>query len=97
MEISVPEDADNERERSLGTLVEVYTPITFAGESELQGSFEIYQYYEPTAIRINYLRSWILDSIGLGFLVLYGAFVSIAWRGWKLIERQQSDLRQSMA
>ena len=42
VEIKVAKDPENERERYLGTLMEVYTPIIFPGTSEPQGAFEIY-------------------------------------------------------
>ncbi len=32
--IKIPEDPENERERFLGTLIEVYTPIVFPGTTE---------------------------------------------------------------
>ena len=91
-EIKIPKDVENARERYLGTLMEVYTPIIFPGTSEPQGAFEIYQYYEPTAQRINELRGWVFGSIGGGFLILYGALVSIVGRGWRTINRQRGTL-----
>jgi len=92
IEIKIPDDPENERERFLGTLMEVYTPIIFPGTSEPQGAFEVYQYYEPTAQRISTLRNWLFGSIGIGFLVLYGSLVSIVWRGWGTIVRQRTQL-----
>lgn len=92
-EIKIPEDPENDRERYLGTLMEVYTPIIFPGTTEPQGAFEIYQYYEPTAQRIDDLRRWIFGSIGGGFLILYGALVSTVWGGWRTINRQRGALR----
>ena len=59
LEIKIPQDADNARERYLGTLMEVYTPIIFPGTTEPHGVFEIYQYFEPTERRISELRRWI--------------------------------------
>ena len=81
IEIKVPKDPENERERYLGTLMEVYTPIVFPGSTEPLGAFEIYQCYEPTARRIAELRRWTYLSIGIGFLVLYASLVFIVWRG----------------
>ena len=90
--IKVPEDAENPRERYLGTLMEVYTPVIFPGSTEPQGVFEIYQYYEPTAQRITGMRRWIFGTVGLGFLIVYGSLVSIVWRGWSTISRQRRQL-----
>ena len=91
-EMKIADDSDNEPEEFLGTLMEVYTPIVFEGSDEPQGAFEIYQYYQPTVERIESLRRWVILSIGLGFLVLYGSLVSIVWRGWRTINRQQNRL-----
>ena len=89
VEIKMPNDAENRREAELGSLMEVYTPIVFEGSSEPQGAFEIYQFYWPTAQRINYLQRWVFWLIGIGFSVLYAAQVSIVWGGWKTIKSQQ--------
>jgi len=95
VKIKEPVSPENEHERDLGTLMEVYTPIIFPGTTEPQGALEIYQYYEHTANLINELRRWVLASIGVGFLVLYGALVSIVWRGWQTITRQRTDRNQA--
>ena len=81
IEIKVPQGAENERERYLGTLMEVYTPIVVPGSTEPKGAFEIYQYYEPTAQRIDELRRWIFWSIGVGSAVLYVSLSLVVWRG----------------
>jgi signal transduction histidine kinase len=97
VEIKVPQDAENACERFLGTLflgtlMEVYTPIIFPGAAEPAGAFEIYQYYEPTANRIDALQNWVFGSVGIGFLALYGSLLSIVWKGWKTITRQRGQL-----
>ena len=74
-EIKIPEDPENERERHLGTLMEVYTPFIFPGATQPQGALEIYQYYGPTARRIDSLRRWTLGSIRVGFGVLYASLL----------------------
>ena len=68
IEIKIPKDAENAREEYLGTLMEVYTPVIFPGTTEPQGAFEIYQYYAPTAQRIDSLRAWVFGSTSVGFL-----------------------------
>lgn len=52
IEIKVPEDVDNDRERRLGTLVEVYVPIVHPGATTPNDAIEIYQYYASTAARM---------------------------------------------
>ncbi len=94
-EIKIPEDPENEQERFLGTLIEVYTPIIFPGTTEPQGVFEIYQYYQPTAQLVNDLRRGAFVSISVGFVVLYGALVGFVWRGWRTIIRQRRQREQA--
>ena len=94
-EVKIPEDPENERERYLGTLMEVYTPIVFPGSTEPQGALEIYQYYAPTAQRIDSMRQWLYGAIGVGFVILYGSLISIVWGGWRTIKRQQSALAET--
>ena len=56
IEIKTAQDAKNDRERHLGTLIEIYSPVTFPGDTAAQGVLEIYQYYGPTADRIDDMR-----------------------------------------
>lgn len=93
IQVKIPKDPENERERHLGTLMEVYTPIVFPGATKPQGVLEVYQYYLPTAQRIDELRRWLFLSIGAGFALLYGGLISIVWGGWRTIVRQRSQLR----
>ena len=72
--------------------MEVYTPIIFPGSSEIEGVFEIYEYYHPTAHRVDELRRWVFGSIALGFLLLYVTLVSIVWRAWTTIRSQRTKL-----
>ncbi len=97
VEIMAPQFPETARERHLGTLMTVYTPLSFQGEVEPQGVLEIYQYYAPTAQRIRSLQRQVVAGIGIGFLVLYGALVSIVWGGWRTIDRQQSALSRTNA
>ena len=69
-EIKIPEDPDNERERDLGTLMEVSTPIIFPGSTEPQGVLEIFQYYAPTLQRISTIRLWIFGAMGISFVII---------------------------
>ena len=92
VEIKVPQDAENDRERDLGTLMEVYTPVMFPGETRPGGVFEIYQYYAPVAQRISDLRRLVILSVIGGFAVLYAGLVFIVGSGWKTITRQRNQL-----
>ncbi len=95
VEINIPDRPGHEYEKFLGTLMEVYTPIIFPDDSEPQGVLEISQYYQPTALLIAEQRSAVLASMGIGFVILYGALVSIVWRGWNTINQQQRERRQA--
>ena len=97
IEIKIPSDPENERERFNDTLMEVYTPIVFPGSDQPRGVFELYQYYEPTARRIESLRRWVFVSVGGGFAILYAALVSIVWGGWRTISRQREELESANA
>ena len=97
IEIKIPKDAENAREEYLGTLMEVYTPVIFPGTTEPQGAFEIYQYYAPTAQRIDSLRAWVFGSTSVGFLAIYIGLVSIVWRGSRTITGQRSQLEAAYA
>ena len=94
IEIKIPKDIEHDRERYLGTLMEVYTPVTFPDTTEPQGSLEIYQYYAPTAQRIDALRRWTFWSLGIGFVTLYGSLVFIVWRGQTNIIRRRNQVEE---
>jgi len=90
--LRVPEGVAHTAERELGTLMEVVTPIIFPGTTEPQGVLAIYQFYQPTAQRINDLRLWIIGSLAVGFVVLYAGLVTVVWGGSRTITRQRSEL-----
>jgi PAS domain S-box-containing protein len=92
VEVSVPQNAEHDLERDLGTLMEVYTPVTFPGETQPGGVFEIYQYYAPVAQRISDLRMLVIFSVIGGFVALYAGLVFIVGSGWKTITRQKIQL-----
>lgn len=94
-EIKVPNDPENEHEKYLGTLIEVYAPITFQGASGPQGVLEIYRYYLPTAQLISKMQNNVWVLIALGFVTMYGALVFIVWRGWKTIVRQKREREEA--
>lgn len=97
IEIKIADDAENARERFLGTLMEVYTPIVFPGASQPYGVLEIYQYYGPTAAWISDAQRSVIGIVGAGFLILYGGLVSTVWGGWRTINRQQAQLAKANA
>ena len=73
-------------------LIEVYAPVVFPGNPEVLGATEIYQYYAPTAQRINEMKAWVFLITGIGFVILYGALVAVVWGASRTISRQRSAL-----
>lgn len=93
--LSVPKDAENERERMLGTLIEVYVPLQFPGDPRPRGSFEVYQYYAPVAKRIGSLQNLVYWTLGIGFVVIYLGLLGVVWGGWRTITRQRATIEAS--
>lgn len=93
VEISVPAAAENERERFIGTLIEVYTPITFPQSNEVAGAFEIYEYYAPVAEFIAGIQRTAYLLVAGGLVLLYISLFFIVRRGWDTINRQQGELQ----
>jgi len=73
-------------------LFEVFPPVIFPGTTEVVGALEVYQYYAPTAQRIDEMRAWVFLITGLGFVVLYGVLVTVVWGASRTISRQRSAL-----
>ncbi|MBI4289507.1 MAG: hypothetical protein HY671_13910 [Chloroflexi bacterium] len=93
-EISEPKGVENERERTLGTLVEVYVPLRLEPSPEPVGSLEVYQYYAPFAHYINEQARLIVLGVAVGFVVLYLSLLAIVARGWRTITRQRGQLER---
>lgn len=93
-EISVPKAAENAQERLLGTLVEVYAPISFPGRASADGSLEIYQYYAPFAKFIYRQQQVTILVVAAGFAFLYLSLVYVVARGWLTIKLQTRRLEQ---
>lgn len=92
--ISVPQTAETEQDRLLGTLVEVYVPILLPASVVPVGSLEIYQYYAPLADFISRQHRLIFVVISAAFLLLYLSLGLLVARGWRTITRQQGQLEQ---
>lgn len=93
-EISVPQAAENVRERGLGTLIEVYVPLYLGSTSQPAGALEIYQHYAPYAGHIRDQQRLIFLIVPGGFLLLYLSLVYLVGRGWFTITRQRRRLEQ---
>ena len=77
-DVSTLDKAENVGERALyKRLLEVYVPIRPVGSNEIIGAYEIYHdltVLEPT---VAAMRRFVWISVGLGFLVLYGALFTL--------------------
>ncbi len=88
VELELPDEAENEAERALGTLMSVYTPLVFPGQRQPRGVLEIYEYFDPVQARLDSLYQKVYLTTGLGFAVLFLSLLGIVWKGWRTIRRQ---------
>lgn len=95
-EVSVPQSAENERERDLGTLVEVYVPVVLPGSSDIIGAFEVYQFYAPIARIINDIRGFEILWMALSFLALFLILGGFIWWSWFQTRRSQTLLNSKV-
>ncbi|MDP2662817.1 MAG: sensor domain-containing diguanylate cyclase, partial [Dehalococcoidia bacterium] len=92
MELSNLQGGDNLTEIQFGGLLEVYVPIVFSGSSEVEGAFEVYQFYEPVALYVRASQRSLYITLAVGLLFIYGALVAVVKRGHDTISRQQKRL-----
>ena len=86
--------AENQSEANLGTLLEVYTPLLFPGQTEPSGVFEIYQVYEPVATDVALMRRYVLLTLAGGLGALYVVLLVMA-TGVGRFQRQGARLAVS--
>lgn len=91
-DISVPQKAENERERVLGTLIEVYAPIYKPKSPEVMGAYEVYLYFAPFAQFITQHSRNLYIGMTTGGAFLYLALVFIVLSGWRTILRQRREV-----
>ena len=86
------EEADQEGEASTftGELLEVYVPLTFPGETEPAGAFEIYLPYAPVAATIS-------DDTRSLYLVLLGGLVLLYLGLFRVVAGASKRLRRHAA
>ncbi|MBI4181165.1 MAG: hypothetical protein HY528_04465 [Chloroflexi bacterium] len=94
-EISIPQKVENEQERNLGTLIEVYAPIYKTNSKEVMGAYEVYLYFAPFAQFIAQHSRNLYTSMTVGGILLYLALFLIVRRGWHtiLFQRREADTR----
>jgi PAS domain S-box-containing protein len=90
------ETVEDTGEAELGALLEVYTPILFAGSSESAGAFEVYQDYGYVSARIASMQRTISLTLGGGLGVLYLGLLGIVHGGSRTITRQRRELEAAL-
>ena len=87
-EVSDLTKEENVGDRSYGKLLEVYVPLTFPGDSEPAGAFELYLPYRPIEASIeSYSRRLYLVLLG-GLALLYAALFRIVATASRRLRRQ---------
>src|SRR5207249_6551474 len=76
-DISPLEKAENVEERGYGELMEVYTPLQLAGETQIKGAFEGYYEIDDLRVMMNHTTTFLWVSIAWGFLFLYVSLFAI--------------------
>jgi len=83
-EVSDLRNAENRGDRRFGQLLEVYTPLRFAGVDEPAGAFELYLPYRPIAATIAHddkkLTLVMLGGLALLYLTLFRIVASASAR-----------------
>lgn len=92
MDVSNLQGGDHLADRQFGRLLEVYVPIVFPGSAEVEGAFEVYQFYEPVARYVQDSLRSLYIALAAGLLFIYGALVAVVKRGHDTITRQQKRL-----
>ncbi|MDQ3867571.1 MAG: EAL domain-containing protein [Actinomycetota bacterium] len=93
-EMSNLDDAENEGERGLGELLEVYVPFRFEGSREPDGVFEVYLPYRPIAAAVAKDTRTLYLLLLAGLAVLYGALFRLALGASRRLRRQAQENQQ---
>ena len=90
-EIIVPDKEENVSERGFGELLEVYTPLSLAGETEPAGAFEGYYDVDEVRERVNFTNGYLWTSIATGFLFLYVSLFTLVRNASQRLLRQSHE------
>ena len=80
-----------------GPLVEIYVPLTFTGETEPSGAFELYLPYAPVQAAINDELRQLYIVLGLGLVLFYASMFPVVviadrWRRRLIREAENTAL-----
>ena len=90
-EISDLKKAENASDRKFGQLLEVYTPLWFAGRAEPAGAFEVYLPYRPIAAAIAHDTRRLYLVLAGGLALLYLALFRIVVSASRRLRRQSNE------
>src|SRR5262249_29150634 len=76
-DITNGKSAENAGDDLVGPLIEVYVPLTFPGETEPSGAFELYLPYAPVQAAINDELRQLYVVLGLGLLLFYASMFPV--------------------
>jgi HD-GYP domain-containing protein (c-di-GMP phosphodiesterase class II) len=75
-----------------GSLLAVYAPLTFEGETDAAAALEVHQAYAPIADRIESSQTVIYIAVAGALGFLYAVLLAIVGRGSALMNRQRRQL-----
>ena len=87
-EVSNLQKAENVRDRRAGHLLEVYTPMIFAGDNKPAGVFEMYLPYQPIQSAIDHDTMRLYGTLALGLGLLWLALSRIVLGASKRLRQQ---------
>jgi diguanylate cyclase (GGDEF)-like protein len=90
-EVSDLRKTENAGDRAFGQLLEVYTPLRFAGQQTPAGAFELYLPYRPIAAAIDHDTKQLYVILLGGLALLYLALFRIVSRASARLRRQASE------
>jgi PAS domain S-box-containing protein len=91
-EISSLTKEEHEFEHHFERLMELYVPIRFKPQGNIEIVFEIYQNLDPLYEDISQEKLIVWISSILGFTILYIMLFGLVWRASKLIDRQTEEI-----
>lgn len=94
-EIKRLDDSEHDFERQFSRLLELYVPIRFRPDGEIDTVFEVYQDLEPLYDDIARQSRLVWGFILMGFAGVYFACFGIVWRASRKISVQTREIREA--
>jgi len=87
-----PDDLGGPVSVDSGSVLAVYAPLTFEGETDVAAAVEVHQAYAPIADRIESSQTVIYVAVAGALGFLYAVLLAIVGRGSALMNRQRRQL-----